>query len=63
MNHYLYIFLLLDSNISSTGIDNYFFDIDQMTVISLISLMSQIPLGYHISETEQVRHIVTINVR
>ena len=40
-----------------------FFDIDQMTAISLISLMSQNPLGYHISETEQVRHIVTINVR
>ena len=34
-----------------------------MTSISLISLMSQNPLGYHISEMEQVRHIVTINVR
>ena len=31
-----------------------------MTAISLISLMSQISLGYHILETEQVKHIVTI---
>ena len=34
-----------------------------MTAISLISLMSQNPLLDHISETEQVSHIVTINVR
>ena len=39
------------------------FDIDQMRVISLISLMRQNPFRDHISETELVRHIVTINVR
>ena len=34
-----------------------------MKLISLISLMRRIPLRDNISETDQARHIVTIEVR